>query len=268
MNRPFLSIVTVCKDHRKGLRRTLQSIAVQRGVDLSHFESVVIDGCSRDGSVPEALQFSSTLPLRLTSEPDNGIYDAMNKGWRSSAGDWVQFLNAGDALADDLCLRDVLAKLQAISSDWLVAKTGFLDYEGEVAQVSRNVPHRFWLHALGFRMHAHPSTLMRASLLARLQGFDERFGFAADFDLVFRAGRASRPSGWDRLLVHFEPAGVSQRHLLDVPDSLHAIRAARLRLRGPLLLADRAFTRCLRVRWYRSVAVSSQDRTVTKFTDP
>jgi glycosyltransferase involved in cell wall biosynthesis len=252
MNKRLLSIITVCKDDRLGLRATLSSIASQRDVSLHDFEVVVIDGASSDGSAVEALDFCAGLPVKLVSEADSGIYDAMNKGWRASSGQWVQFLNAGDRFADCLCLRDILMKLSSLdASDWLVARTAFLDCDGRVSRISRNVPYRFWSHALGLRMHAHPSTLMKRQLLCQLGGFQEVFGFAADFDIVLRAGCTSQPTNWHRLLVLFAPAGASGRHLLEVPEALHAIRVSSLELRGPIRLADRLFTVLFKKRWYR-----------------
>jgi glycosyltransferase involved in cell wall biosynthesis len=246
----LLSVVTICRNDADGLRRTLSSLA---GQDVCHerWESVVVDGASDDGSAEVARSFANLLPLRLVSEPDEGIYDAMNKGFRLATASWVQFLNAGDTYAAPESLRMLCDAAEATHRRWLVARTAFLAPDGSVSAVSTNVPHRRWRHALGLSMHAHPSTLMRRDLLAELGGFETaEFGSAADFDLVLRAGRlAGRPESLDAVVVRFEPAGTSGDNAYDVPRLLQRIRRARLRL-GPIgRAAEGAYSAVFARRW-------------------
>ena len=93
-----LSIITINRNDAAGLRRTIQSVCSQVQTD---FEFVIIDGASSDGSVEVINTLATTLGNRLIriSEPDKGIYDAMNKGIAMASGDYVQFLNSGDCLA-------------------------------------------------------------------------------------------------------------------------------------------------------------------------
>lgn len=95
-----LSIITINYNNRSGLARTIQSVSCQTRND---FEYIIVDGGSHDGSVDIIGQYSNLFGnrLKLVSEPDRGIYCAMNKGIRMASGDYVQFLNSGDCLASD-----------------------------------------------------------------------------------------------------------------------------------------------------------------------
>lgn len=92
----FVSIITVNYNNCKGLKKTLDSIKVQTSKD---FEWIVIDGGSTDGS-KELLEKNADIIFYWVSEKDNGIYHAMNKGIKVANGDYLQFLNSGDSLAD------------------------------------------------------------------------------------------------------------------------------------------------------------------------
>jgi len=99
----FLSIVTVVFNDWPGLERTLRSVGIHRGSDVEHW---IIDGSS-DGQV--AVNLAGALPAgtHLLSEPDDGLYDAMNKGLDRAVGDYVLFLNAGDELHPEFTVQAV-----------------------------------------------------------------------------------------------------------------------------------------------------------------
>lgn len=102
---PHVSIVTVNLNMADGLARTIASVAVQ---EFRSREYIVIDGGSRDGSL-ELLHDNAGLITRCVSEPDRGIYDAMNKGVAMARGQWVLFLNSGDSFASSDALSRVFA---------------------------------------------------------------------------------------------------------------------------------------------------------------
>lgn len=106
-----LSVITINKNNAAGLERTLKSVASQTCND---FEHVIIDGASTDGSVPVIREYAenSQYQVKWISEPDSGIYNAMNKGIRMASGDYVQFLNSGDCLADATVVERMLGSLE------------------------------------------------------------------------------------------------------------------------------------------------------------
>lgn len=111
-----LSIITINYNNAEGLRKTLASVASQTYRNIEH---IIVDGGSTDESVDiirkyESSNRSSVHPLTIiwSSEPDNGIYNAINKGIRKATGDYVQILNSGDLLASNDIIERIMAKLK------------------------------------------------------------------------------------------------------------------------------------------------------------
>ena len=103
LSQPRLSIITINYNNAEGLRKTLASVASQTYANIEH---IIVDGASTDGSVDVIKEYAnqlhithSTIHLLWSSEKDNGIYDAMNRGIRKATGEYVQILNSGDLLA-------------------------------------------------------------------------------------------------------------------------------------------------------------------------
>ena len=104
-----LSIVTINRNNADGLEKTMQSVASQSYKD---FEYLVIDGASTDGSVEVIKKMESQFAhLKWISEPDKGIYNAMNKGIRMASGEYVQILNSADCLAAENVIERMLSEL-------------------------------------------------------------------------------------------------------------------------------------------------------------
>lgn len=105
----FLSIITINYNNKRGLQKTIDSIKSQTS---KHFEHLIIDGGSLDGSVNTIKSYVEIVPYKVLwkSERDKGIYNAMNKGIRLATGEYVQILNSGDTLAD----IDVVEKMEGM----------------------------------------------------------------------------------------------------------------------------------------------------------
>ena len=105
-----LSIITINRNNAAGLEKTLQSVAAQT---YKEFEYIIIDGASTDGSVEVIKKYESEFAhLKWVSEPDKGVYNAMNKGIRMASGEYIQILNSADALASDVVTEKMLAALE------------------------------------------------------------------------------------------------------------------------------------------------------------
>lgn len=113
-----LSIITINYNNAVGLKKTLESVAVQTYTD---FEHIIVDGASTDGSVDIIREYVEASPqpspegkgrhIIWSSEPDNGIYDAMNRGIRKAKGEYLLFLNSGDYLVDKSVVGRILPEL-------------------------------------------------------------------------------------------------------------------------------------------------------------
>lgn len=104
------SIITINRNNSSGLERTIQSVLSQTNME---FEYIVVDGASKDGSIDVIKKYAIRFGNRMKwiSEPDKGIYNAMNKGIGMASGEYVQFLNSGDILASDDVTDRMLVEL-------------------------------------------------------------------------------------------------------------------------------------------------------------
>lgn len=93
----LITVITVCRNAEKTIGRTIESVVRQT---FKSIEYIIVDGMSEDGTLPIIKEMAVSYPIRFISEPDNGIYDAMNKGIRMAHGDYIHFLNAGDIFSD------------------------------------------------------------------------------------------------------------------------------------------------------------------------
>lgn len=198
---PLLSIVTINWNNATQLPRTLASLQQMQGDP--RIELIFIDGASSDGS--EALARPHYQPERFISEPDSGIYNAMNKGLALAQGHYVLWLNSGDELKDDVRAL-VLSALSNTEASMVSFALDVLDAEGNLLRT--RTPHAALLPSDTL---PHPSTCLRRQDVSALGGYDESFRVAADMDLIIRLYLASPTSVlYDaRAIASFYSDGIS-----------------------------------------------------------
>lgn len=202
-----ISIVTVTYNSADFIADALRSVASQRYPEIEH---IVIDGASRDGTV-EQVGLHGPHVARLVSEPDHGIYDAMNKGAILASGEYVGFLNADDMLASP----DVISQIALAAESLPDAIYGDLQYveQSHTDTVVRSWRSgRFSARQLRFGwMPPHPTFYVRRSLIEELGGFDTSLRIAADYDFMMRC--LTRPGvsvcQIPQVLVRMRMGGVS-----------------------------------------------------------
>ena len=118
-----ISVITVCYNAAKELRHTLQSVASQT---YPHIQYIVVDGASTDSSLELIKEYQTDIDL-LISEPDSGIYDAMNKGIKVATGDYLCFMNAGDTFHSPTTLADLFAQIHRPLPDVIYGETNIVD---------------------------------------------------------------------------------------------------------------------------------------------
>ena len=180
---PTISVITVTRNCAATVADCLASVAAQRGVSCEH---IVIDGASTDATLDILGAHREQLSV-LVSEPDGGLYHALNKGIAHARGDVIGFLHADDLYADEEVLSQIA---QAFTDPSVCAVYGDLQYV-QSADVSRVVRH--WKSApfSAARLHwgwmpPHPTLYVRRQCYARLGGFNTRFRIAADYDFMLR----------------------------------------------------------------------------------
>jgi glycosyltransferase involved in cell wall biosynthesis len=224
---PTVSIVMVVLNAVEDVALTLRSVAAQTASD---FEVVVMDGGSTDGTVDVVRSFD--LPITLVSEPDEGIYDAMNKGAARARGKWLQFLNAGDVYSGVDSLSAVTDRLDVAESagrTWLVAGAKYVGGPTDGQPVS-NLPHVWYRHALGMQPHCHQATWFRSDLFTTLGGYSLDYDFVGDFDLILRWGLTGAPEEIYSLVIDYARGGISDQREKEIPALLDHVRADRMQL--------------------------------------
>jgi glycosyltransferase involved in cell wall biosynthesis len=207
-----ISVVTVCYNSESTLPRALESVAIQRWSEIEH---IVIDGASTDGTMG-IIERSRRQLAHVLSEPDEGIYDAMNKGLVHATGEIVCFLNADDAYADPEVLSRVAHEMQQHGLDALFGDVVFFNPGAPERNVRRYRSDRFCPDRLAYGwMPAHPALFMKRSIYQQLGGFRTHFRIAGDFDFVARAfapGRL-RYRHLPLIMVRMQSGGVSNAGL-------------------------------------------------------
>ncbi|MBG6237263.1 glycosyltransferase involved in cell wall biosynthesis [Mycetocola sp. CAN_C7] len=205
-SRPTITVITVTLNDREGLTKTLSSVQAQVGGGYEHW---VIDGGSTDGSREVLADYVASSPgARFVSEPDRGIFDAMNKGIDRSTGELLVFLNSGDCFTDPGVLDFVSQEWARGDWEWGYGAVRYVAEHGEVISGSLQSPFRRRRLHLGFRFAPWPATYLSRDLLRRVGGFDDRFGFAADQELAIRAAAVAEPVTWVRFMADFLLGGV------------------------------------------------------------
>jgi glycosyltransferase involved in cell wall biosynthesis len=178
-----VSVITVCFNSARTIADTLRSVAEQSHPDVEH---IVVDGGSHDGTL-EIIEKTPNRVARLVSEPDRGIYDAMNKGLGLASGDIVGFLNSDDVYAD----TDSLARIERTFNDQLTDAC-----YGDVLFVASDDPDRiirYWQagayhpgRVLQGWMPPHPTFYVRRQIYEQEGGFDLSYKLQADFEMAIR----------------------------------------------------------------------------------
>lgn len=169
MNR--FSIITICFNEVEGIRSTCESVLAQRG---GGFEWIVIDGGSTDGAL-DILQAYAGRMACFVSEPDGGIYDAMNKGIARAQGDYVVFMNAGDRFASDSVLQQVAA---VVGPDLIYGDICWDSDDGSITRFPDQVSLRYFLDD----MLGHQATFYRRELFERIGDYDTSYRIAGDYE--------------------------------------------------------------------------------------
>lgn len=177
-----ISIVTVSYNSAATIEDTILSVA---GQSYPYVEHVVIDGASTDGTLDIINRQRDKFSVMI-SEPDGGIYDAMNKGIRLAMGDVIGFLNADDVYSGPNVLGEIAGTFE---DDAVDACYGDLVYtDGSLNQVVRywkSQPYRDGLFEKGW-MPAHPTFFVRRKVFDQCGNFDTAFRLQSDFDLAMR----------------------------------------------------------------------------------
>ena len=181
-SKPLISIVTVCFNSENTIKDTIDSVLNQT---YGNIEYIIIDGGSIDGTV-EFVQSYGDKIARFVSEPDKGIYDAMNKGIALATGDIIGILNSDDFYIDELVIEKVVKEFErnidCLYADLVYVRSENLNKVVRYYDSSQFTPSKF---AYGW-MPAHPTFFVKKDIYNKYGVFRTDLKIAADFDLMLR----------------------------------------------------------------------------------
>ncbi len=184
MINPKLSVITIVYNNAIAIERTMLSVLNQT---YSNIEYIVIDGASTDGT-KEIIQKHSERLTQFISEPDKGIYDAMNKGLALATGDYVLFMNSGDEIYAPETVAEVFAA--APSGDIYYGETEMFDENWKsLGQRRHRAPEHFDWHSFKFGMNvSHQAIYIKRSLT---EPYNLSYKYSSDIDWILKAAKKS-----------------------------------------------------------------------------
>lgn len=203
-----ISVITVCFNSAQTIESTLCSVATQANAEVEH---IVVDGASTDKTVTILQSYLDQL-ARVISEPDRGIYDAMNKGVRVATGDVIGFLNADDVYAHQNVLATVAEVMTREHLDAMFGDVEFFRPGSPIRTFRRYSSARFRPDRIAWGwMPAHPALFVRREVFQQVGLFRTDYRIAGDFEFVARAFSKNRLRyrHLPQVLVRMRTGGIS-----------------------------------------------------------
>lgn len=208
---PLFSIITVTWNAADVIAPTIKSVQRQTSSD---YEMLIIDGASTDDTLAIVRQ-ASIASLRIFSEPDNGLYDAMNKGIAQARGRYLVFLNAGDRFADDTVLAR-MAMLTADNPGVIYGQTQLVDADGNVVGKRHlTAPKKLTANSfLNGMVVCHQAFVARRDLVPE---YDLQYKLSADYDWCIKVLKKSPANAYvgKEPIISYLADGMTTRHHRD-----------------------------------------------------
>jgi glycosyltransferase involved in cell wall biosynthesis len=205
---PKVSIITVVYNGFSTLERTIKSVA---NLNYSNIEYVIVDGASTDGTLDIIKSYSKVITTYL-SEPDNGLYDAMNKGMKLATGDYFWFINSGDEVASSNLLNEIFNTGQF--ADFYYGQTMIVDQNGVEIGLRRLAPKGklTWKSFKRGMLVSHQSVIVSRTLCTE---YSLKYRFSADYEWVLSALRKSKSVvDTNRVLSRYLDGGLTKKNII------------------------------------------------------
>lgn len=211
----IVSVITVCFNNASTIRDTIESVIAQ---DYKKIEYIIVDGGSSDGTKDIITQYSDKI-AKIISEPDRGIYDAMNKGIVSSTGDVIAFLNSDDIYVDTSVVRRLIEKMQQDRAETVFADLVQVDPNNTNRIIRYYSSKSFSPNRLRYGwMPAHPTLFVMRKVYDEWGFYSLKYQIAADFEMmvrIFHKGKISY-TYLPEIVVRMRVGGISTRSFRNV----------------------------------------------------
>jgi len=204
-----ISVITICRNNERDIRPTLDSVVNQT---YNNIEYIVVDGASEDSTMNIVSEYQNKIN-KIISEPDKGLYDAINKGIQNATGDVIGLIHAGDRLYDNQVIEKIANHFEKNDIDISYGHSVIVDSKNEVKFVHKSGKYKRWKIKLGW-FPGHQSIYVRKEVFDRLGNYDLKFGGMADYDLFFRffyLDTNNKIKGMDEFIHRFYLGGISTR---------------------------------------------------------
>lgn len=178
-----VSIITSCYNREATIRGAIESVLAQ---DYPDIEYIVVDGASKDGTLDVINEYKNRI-VKIVSEPDHGMYEAINKGIRLATGDIIGLVHSDDMLYDNHVISDVVKRFEETNADFVYGDGIYVDFN-ETNKLVRNWiggPYHRWKVRCGW-LPLHPTCYIRRDVMMREGLYNESYQIAADSDLLVR----------------------------------------------------------------------------------
>ncbi len=220
-----ISLITVTYNAENTIGRCIESVITQ---NFKNLEYIVIDGGSTDKTIPIINKYSKFIS-HFISEPDKGIYDAMNKGIKLATGDVIGVLNADDFFADTDILNAVSLVFNKNNVDIVYGDLDYVNTEGDIIRKWRSKAYKQGLFNWGW-MPPHPTFYCKRNIFGNLGGYSLEYGTAADYELMLRYMHLNKVGAFylKKVLVKMKVGGISNKNFSNrVKGMLHDFKAMR-----------------------------------------
>lgn len=229
-----ISVITVCHNAVSTIESSIRSVIEQ---DYEDVEYLVIDGGSKDGTVKVINSYLSQIQYFI-SEPDRGIYDALNKGIAKATGDIIGVLHANDVFANQNILSIVAQNFEAQQVDAIYGNLVFLNNKQQIVRKWLSRPCKRYLLELGW-MPPHPALFIKKSIYNRFGNYRLDFGTAADYELILRFFYRNRIKTHhvNQVFVKMLTGGISNKNFFNhVKGNISDFKAMKMHLlRAPFI---------------------------------
>jgi len=202
----------VSYNSEKTIIDTIESVMNQ---NYSKIEYIVIDGNSTDGTVELLKSYGDNIDI-LISEPDNGIWDALNKGIKNASGDLIGFVHSDDILASSTIIEELVNKIKSENADAIYGDLNYVDAENTLKIIRRWHSGNYNRSKLKFGwMPPHPTLYVKRFVYEKFGNYDESFGTAADYEFMIRVFYKNYVSCTylPQVIVNMKMGGISNKSL-------------------------------------------------------